>query len=78
MLPSKSAQINETRRLYSGGIGIPLSRDFFLDVTTQYIQWNDRSILYEYQDVLSSVSIQESISERNNLINVLIGIKIKI
>ena len=78
MLPSKSVQINETRRLYSGGIGIPLSRDFFLDITTQYIQWNDRSILYEYQDVLSSVSIQESISERNNLINVLIGIKIKI
>ena len=78
MLPSKSVQINETRRLYSGGIGIPLNRDFFLDITTQYIQWNDRSILYEYQDVLSSVSIQESISERNNLINVLIGIKIKI
>ena len=70
MLPSKSVQINETRRLYSGGIGIPLSRDFFLDITTQYIQWNDRSILYEYQDVLSSVSIQESISERNNLITV--------
>ena len=78
MLPSKSVQINETRRLYSGGIGIPLNRDFFLDITTQYFQWNDRSILYEYQDVLSSVSIQESISERNNLINVLIGIKIKI
>ncbi len=78
LLPSKSVQINETRRLYSGGIGIPLSRDFFLDITTQYIEWNDRSILYEYQDVLSSVSIQESISESNNLINVLIGIKIKI
>ena len=78
ILPSKSVQINETRRLYSGGIGIPLSRDFFLDITTQYIQWNDRSILYEYQDVLSSMSIQESISEKNNLINVLIGIKIKI
>ncbi len=41
----------ETSTLYSGGIGIPLSRDFFLDITTQYIQWKDRSVLYEYQDM---------------------------
>ncbi len=65
-------------QLYSGGIGIPLSRDFFLDITTQYIQWNDRSVLYEYQDMGSTIPIQESISERNQLVNVLIGIKIKI
>ena len=78
ILPSKSVQIDETRKLYSGGIGIPLSRDFFLDITTQYIQWNDRSILYEYQDMGSTIPIQESISESNQLINVLIGIKIKI
>lgn len=78
ILPSKSVQIDETRTLYSGGIGIPLSRDFFLDITTQYIQWNDRSILYEYQDMGSTLPIQESISERNQLVNVLIGIKIKI
>jgi len=78
ILPSKSVQIDETRKLYSGGIGIPLSRDFFLDITTQYIQWNDRSVLYEYQDMGSTKPIQESISESNQLINVLIGIKIKI
>jgi len=78
ILPSKSVQIDETRKLYSGGIGIPLSRDFFLDITTQYIQWNDRSVLYEYQDMGSNIPIQESISESNQLINVLIGIKIKI
>lgn len=78
ILPSKSVQIDETRKLYSGGIGIPLSRDFFLDITTQYIQWNDRSVLYEYQDMGSTIPIQESISESNQLINVLIGIKIKI
>jgi long-subunit fatty acid transport protein len=78
ILPSKSVQIDETRTLYSGGIGIPLSRDFFLDITTQYIQWNDRSVLYEYQDMGSTIPIQESISESNQLINVLIGIKIKI
>ena len=78
ILPSKSVQIDETRKLYSGGIGIPLSRDFFLDITTQYIQWNDRSVLYEYQDMGSAKPIQESISESNQLINVLIGIKIKI
>ena len=78
ILPSKSVQIDETRTLYSGGIGIPLSRDFFLDITTQYIQWNDRCVLYEYQDMGSTIPIQESISESNQLINVLIGIKIKI
>lgn len=78
ILPSKSVQIDETRTLYSGGIGIPLSRDFFLDITTQYIQWNDRSVLYEYQDMGSTIPIRESISESNQLINVLIGIKIKI
>jgi long-subunit fatty acid transport protein len=78
ILPSKSVQIDETRTLYSGGIGIPISRDFFLDITTQYIQWNDRSILYEYRDMDSTKPIQESISESNQLINVLIGIKIKI
>ena len=78
ILPSKSVQIDETRKLYSGGIGIPLSRDFFLDITTQYIQWNDRSVLYEYQDMGSNIPIKESISESNQLINVLIGIKIKI
>ena len=78
ILPSKSVQIDETRTLYSGGIGIPISRDFFLDITTQYIQWNDRSVLYEYQDMGSTKPIQESISESNQLINVLIGIKIKI
>ena len=78
ILPSKSVQIDETRTLYSGGIGIPISRDFFLDITTQYIQWNDRSVLYEYQDMGSTIPIQERISESNQLINVLIGIKIKI
>lgn len=78
ILPSKSVQIDETRRLYSGGIGIPLSRDFFLDITTQYVQWNDRSILYEYESLGTSTPTQESVSENNQFINVLIGIKIKI
>lgn len=77
-LPSKSVQIDETRTLYSAGLGIPLSRDVFLDISTQYLKWNDSSILYEYQEISSSTSIQEVISESNQKMNVLIGVKIKI
>ena len=78
LLPSKSVQFDEPRTLYAAGLGIPLSRDMFLDISTQYLKWNDRSVLYEYQEMSSSTLIQEAISESNQKLNLLIGVKIKI
>ena len=74
LLPSKSVQIDETHSFFRG-IGIPLSRDFSGYYYTIY-QWNDRSILYEYQDVVKHAHSRKYF--RKIIVNVLIGIKIKI
>lgn len=76
-LPGKSNRFSADRSIFSGGIGVPLSENIYLDVTSQYSKWDDRSIVYEYYDdvagQLRSESIQESISQ----LNVLMGLKFR-
>lgn len=75
LLPGKSSNFSADRFTLSGGLGVPLSRDLFLDITTQYTEWNDRSIMYEYFDTQSGDSMSESVGESINQLNILIGIK---
>jgi long-subunit fatty acid transport protein len=73
-LPGRSNRFSADRSILSGGIGIPLSNDIYLDVTTQYSQWDDRSIIYEYFDDVAGQVRSESISESISQVNVLVGL----
>ncbi|RNC79958.1 MAG: hypothetical protein ED557_12555 [Balneola sp.] len=74
-LPGKSSDFEADRLILSGGLGIPLSRELYLDITTQYTGWDDRSILYEYLDPISGQVRTESIDETISQINVMVGLK---
>jgi len=74
-LPGKSSTYTVDKYVVSGGIGLPLSREVFFDVTTQYSAWNDRSILYEYTDSQSGQERFESINETISQFNIMVGIK---
>ncbi|MEQ9308699.1 MAG: hypothetical protein RLN90_04540 [Balneolaceae bacterium] len=74
-LPGKSSNYNADRIVISGGLGIPLSREVYLDLSTQYTGWNDRSILYEYTDSQTGQERFESIDETISQINFMVGIK---
>ncbi len=74
-LPGKSSTYGADKIVLSGGLGIPLSRELYLDITTQYTGWDDRSILYEYIDSQSGQERFESIEETISQINVMVGMK---
>jgi hypothetical protein len=76
-LPGKSNIYDADRSIFSGGIGIPLSANIYLDVTSQYSRWNDRSIVYEYFDDVAGQVRSESISEDISQLNVLVGFKFR-
>lgn len=76
-LPGKSNIYDADRSIFSGGIGIPLSTNIYLDVTSQYSRWNDRSIVYEYFDDVAGQVRSESISEDISQLNVLVGFKFR-
>lgn len=75
ILPGKSSTFKADRTVISAGLGLPLSREVYLDLTAQYTSWNDRSILYEYSDPLTGQNQVESIDETISQINVMVGIK---
>lgn len=75
LLPGKSSSYSANKIVLSGGLGIPLSRELYLDITTQYTGWNDRSILYEYFDSQSGQERTESIDETISQINLMVGFK---
>ncbi|MGB0347518.1 MAG: hypothetical protein ACPGGA_08535 [Balneolaceae bacterium] len=77
VLPGRSNRFSADRTLLSVGLGVPLSRDVYLDVTTQYSQWDDRSIVYEYFDDVAGQVRNESISESISQLNVLVGLKFR-
>lgn len=77
LLPGRSNRFSADRNVYSVGIGIPISRDVYLDITSQYSQWNDRSIVYEYFDDVAGQVRSESIQESLSQINVLVGLKFR-
>tara|TARA_R110000868_G_scaffold304437_7_gene565060 strand:+ start:38691 stop:40193 length:1503 start_codon:yes stop_codon:yes gene_type:complete len=74
-LPGKSTKYSADKIVLSGGFGIPLSRELYMDITTQYTGWNDRSILYGYIDSQTGQERFESIDETITHINVTVGIK---
>jgi hypothetical protein len=75
LLPGKGSNYSADKIVFSGGLGIPLSREVYLDITTQYTRWNDRSILYEYVDTQSGQERSESIDETISQINFMVGFK---
>lgn len=74
-LPGKSTTYEADRYVISGGLGFPLTREWYLDITTQYTGWEDRSVIYEYNDPASGDIRNESIEESINQFNVLVGFK---
>lgn len=77
LLPGKSNVYDADRSILSGGIGIPLSPNIYLDVTSQYSTWKDRSIVYEYFDDVAGQVRSESIAEDISQLNVLVGLKFR-
>ncbi len=75
--PGKSVVYDADRSVISGGVGVPLTPDIYLDVTTQYSKWSDRSIVYEYFDNAAGQVRSESITEDISQLNVLIGLKFR-
>lgn len=75
LFPGKSSNYSADKFVLSGGLGIPLSREIYLDITTQYTRWNDRSILYEYFDPQSGQERFESVDETISQINLMVGFK---
>lgn len=75
LLPGKSSSYSADKIVLSGGLGIPLSREVYLDITTQYTRWSDRSTLYEYFDSQSGQERSESIDETISQINLMVGFK---
>ncbi len=74
-LPGKSSSYTADKYILSGGLGIPLSRELYLDITSQYTRWNDRSVLYEYFDSQSGQERFESIDETISRLNFMVGFK---
>ena len=75
--PGRSSNYSADRWQLAGGLGIPLSREIFLDVSTQYMQWNDRSKVYEfYNDQIGATEV-ETVDESFSQINVLVGLKFR-
>ncbi len=76
-LPGKSNRFSADRSIFSGGIGVPLSENIYLDITSQYSKWDDRSIVYEYYDDVAGQVRSESIQESISQLNVLMGLKFR-
>lgn len=76
-LPGRSNRFSADRSVYSAGLGVPLSREIYLDITTQYSKWDDRSIVYEYFDDAAGQVRSESIQESISQLNVLVGLKFR-
>ena len=74
-LPGKSTVFTADRVILSGGIGVPLSRNLYLDITSQYIGWEDRSILYDYSDSQTGQVNAKSIDETFQQFNFMFGVK---
>lgn len=75
LFPGKSSTFRADRTIFSSGIGIPLSNELYLDLSTQYSKWDDRSILYEFNDSQSGQERFETLDEKISQINFLVGIK---
>ncbi|MCG8372526.1 MAG: hypothetical protein MI700_03295 [Balneolales bacterium] len=75
VLPGKSSVFSSDKFIISGGFGFPVYEEIYVDITTQYAQWDDRSIVYEYNDTVSGALVSESISESFSELNLLIGLR---
>jgi long-subunit fatty acid transport protein len=75
--PGKSNRFSADRNIFSIGLGIPVSRDISIDISSQYSRWNDRSIVYEYFDSEAGQVRNETITEDLTQLNILIGLKFK-
>ena len=74
----KSNTLNVDKNIYSFGFGIPIFENIYLDVSTQYSKWRDRSILYEYLNTESRQVISETIYENISHYKLLLGLKFKL
>ena len=75
--PAKADRYASDKYMAGGGLGIPLTRDLFLDISTQYTWWEDRSIMYEYEYRATGETLTESIDESISQVNLLVGLKFR-
>lgn len=73
-LQGKSKIYEADRNVFSGGIGVHITKDIVLDVNGQYLSWNDRSIAYSYYDNNGASQSETILQEVNNL-KILAGIR---
>lgn len=75
ILPGKSSTFSADKLVFNSGLGLPLSRYVYLDLSTQYSKWDDRSIVYEYIDSQTNELRSESVEESISQIKLFVGIK---
>lgn len=74
-LPSRTRQFTVDRTVYGAGASFKLTDTITFDVSAQYSTFDDRSILYTYQD-FSDQFVDEILDENIEVINLLAGIRI--
>lgn len=76
-LPGKSSVYEANRSVYAAGLGVPLTQDIFLDVSTQFSEWNDRSVIYESFNSGNQTVLTETVDETLTQWNILVGLKFR-
>jgi hypothetical protein len=76
-LPAKTTLVDARKWYMSGGFGYAISANLFLDVSAQYLKWNDRSIVYDYVNNGAGQWRSESVQESLSQLNVWVGLKVK-
>lgn len=76
-LPGKSEIYTADRTVFAAGLGLPLSQNIFLDISSQYSSWDDRSVVYSYYDDGAGQWSNETVQESLSQLNILVGLKFK-
>ena len=74
-LPGRSENFSADKNIISGGLGIHLTEQIILDLSSQYAIWDDESVAYSYFDN-SDQFRQESISQSVKNLSFMAGVRI--
>ena len=71
LFPGKEDTYGFDENVYSGGLSFPIAENISLDFSGQYSTRNDRSIVYEFEDTV------QSISKEKQRLNIIAGVKFR-
>lgn len=72
----KSQVYEADRDVYSAGFSANITNNMILDVTGQYLSWNDRSVAYSYTNFETGQRASETIDHEISNVRILAGLRI--